>query len=96
MSSFQLSPLSRHGGAPCGWQCTDVKKRKCYVQPRVSVRYTVRPKPQRLALNCNCSLVAVIDATGLLAVLDLETKVGILTFPFPTQHGRKRGGRQGF
>lgn len=43
-------------------------------------RYTVRPKPQQLALNCNSSLVAAIDAAGVLTVQDLEAKVskGIL------------------
>ncbi|CAM9871159.1 unnamed protein product, partial [Sphacelaria rigidula] len=37
-------------------------------------RYTVRSKPQHLALNCNSSLAAVIDASGVLTVLDLEGK----------------------
>ena len=35
----------------------------------------MRPKPQQLALNCNSSLVAVIDAAGVLTVQDLEANV---------------------
>lgn len=45
------------------------------VVPPVLTRYTVRPKPQQLALNCNSSLVSAIDASGVLTVQDLEAKV---------------------
>eukprot|EP00904_Undaria_pinnatifida_P002695 jgi/Undpi1/12426/HiC_scaffold_5.g02098.m1 len=47
-----------------------------YTLPHISLenRYTVRTKPQKLALNCNSSLVAVIDSAGLLSVQDLEAK----------------------
>ena len=46
-----------------------------YVPSCCRYRYTVRLKPQKLALNCNSSLVAVIDSTGVLTVQDLEAKV---------------------
>lgn len=45
------------------------------LSPVARRRYTVRPKPQQLALNCNSSLVALIDAAGVLTVQDLEAKV---------------------
>lgn len=38
-------------------------------------RYSVRLKAQQMALNCNSSLLAIIDAAGALTVLDLEAKV---------------------
>ncbi|CAM9261361.1 unnamed protein product, partial [Hapterophycus canaliculatus] len=47
-----------------------------YTLPHISLenRYTIRSKPQHMALNSNSSLVAVIDAAGVLTVQDLEAK----------------------
>lgn len=47
----------------------------CMSTPCLTCRYTIRPRPQKLALNSNSSLVAVIDSSGVLSVLDLEAKV---------------------
>ncbi|CAN0039173.1 unnamed protein product, partial [Ectocarpus sp. 13 AM-2016] len=47
-----------------------------YTLPHISREnsLTVRSKPQQMALNLNSSLVAVIDATGVLTVQDLDSK----------------------
>lgn len=44
-------------------------------RPLAVARYSVRIKAQQMALNCNSSLLAIIDAAGALTVLDLEAKV---------------------
>ncbi|CAM9614606.1 unnamed protein product, partial [Ectocarpus sp. 12 AP-2014] len=47
-----------------------------YTLPHISREnsFTVRSKPQQMALNLNSSLLAVIDATGVLTVQDLDSK----------------------
>uniref|UniRef100_A0A0P4W8W7 WD repeat-containing protein 35 n=1 Tax=Scylla olivacea TaxID=85551 RepID=A0A0P4W8W7_SCYOL len=47
-----------------------------YTLPHVALtaRYSLPCRPHRLALNCNSSRLAIIDITGLLTFLDLDTR----------------------
>ncbi|TRY60156.1 hypothetical protein DNTS_003730 [Danionella cerebrum] len=66
-----------------------------YSLPNISLlqKYSLMTRPYQLSLNCNSSRLAIIDITGVLTFLDMETRAmdaeGALTAGDPSKFERK-------